>query len=132
MTAAWMKEVRFDDRGLVTAVIQDVADGRILMVGYMNREALRLTAETGQVHFWSRSRQALWRKGESSGHVQRAKEIRLDCDGDAVLVRVSQAVAACHTGHRSCFFRALRGLAWEEIETPVFDPEAVYGASLHR
>ncbi len=102
-----LSDVRFDSRGLVVAVVQDVADRQVLMVAYMNAEALRLTLATGEAHFWSRSRGALWHKGATSGNVQRVREIRYDCDGDALLVLVDPAGPACHTGARSCFYRTL-------------------------
>lgn len=127
MGDSWMESVRFGKDGLVPAVIQEKVSGRVLMLGYMNREALELTVREGRVYFWSRSRRALWCKGESSGHIQRVLEIRLDCDGDAVVVAVEQEVAACHTGHKSCFFRALEAGGWKEVEPRVFDPEEVYG-----
>ncbi len=98
---------RFDPSGLVTAVAQDAGTGELLMVAHMNREALRRTLETGQAWYWSRSRQRLWRKGEESGHTQRVTAIRADCDGDAVLLRVDQTGPACHTGHRTCFYRSV-------------------------
>ncbi len=98
---------RFDPSGLVTAVAQDAGTGEVLMVAHMNREALRRTLETGQAWYWSRSRQRLWRKGEESGHTQRVTAIRADCDGDAVLLRVEQTGPACHTGHRTCFYRSV-------------------------
>lgn len=100
--------IRWDERGLVPAIIQDAETGEVLMLAYMNAESLRLSLETGQTHFWSRSRQELWHKGATSGHVQHVREIRVDCDGDALLVRVRQEGVACHTGHRSCFYRGLR------------------------
>ena len=102
-------DVRFDARGLVPAVVQDAGTGDVLMVAWMNREALEATLSEGRTVFWSRSRGELWRKGETSGHVQHVEEVRLDCDGDVVLVRVHQIGAACHTGRRSCFFRPLGG-----------------------
>ncbi len=98
-------ELRYDAQGLLPAVLQDAATGEVLMVAWMNAEALRLTAETGEAWFWSRSRQALWHKGATSGHLMRVEEIRVDCDGDTLLVRVTPAGPACHTGERSCFFR---------------------------
>ncbi|MGQ9585335.1 MAG: phosphoribosyl-AMP cyclohydrolase [Anaerolineae bacterium] len=100
-------DIVWDERGLVPAVVQDAASGEVLMLAYMNAEALRRTLETGQTHFWSRSRGELWHKGATSGHVQHVREIRLDCDGDALLVRVVQEGVACHTGHRSCFYREI-------------------------
>lgn len=99
--------VTYDAAGLVTVVAQDVATGEVLMVAHMTREALERTIATGQGWYWSRSRQQLWRKGETSGHTQKVVEVRGDCDGDAILLRVEQTGAACHTGHRSCFFRSV-------------------------
>jgi len=114
--------------GLVTAIAQDDASGEILMVAYMNADSFRRTLETGQVVYWSRSRQELWHKGETSGNVQIVKSISIDCDGDAVLLRVEQrGGAACHTGKRSCFFRRLEGGAWVDEGVQVFDPDEVYG-----
>ena len=99
--------LQFDDRGLVAAVVQDATTGRVLMVAWMNDEALQHTQETGQAHFWSRSRQELWRKGATSGHVMAVREIWVDCDADTLLLKVSPAGPACHTGQASCFFRRL-------------------------
>ena len=114
--------------GLVTAVAQDDATGDILMVAFMNEEAFQRTLETGEVVYWSRSRQQLWHKGESSGNTQRVKSIAVDCDGDVVLLRVEQrGGAACHTGKRSCFFRKIEDGAWVDVGEQVFDPEEVYG-----
>ena len=101
--------VAWDERGLVPAIVQDAATGRVLMLAYMNREALARTLETGQTHFWSRSRQELWHKGATSGNVQHVREIRYDCDADTLLVQVDPAGPACHTGEVSCFYRVLRG-----------------------
>ena len=101
-------EVKFDRDGLVPAVVQDASSGEVLMVAYMNKESLAKTMETGQTHFWSRSRKELWRKGETSGHTQAVKSIAVDCDGDSLLVRAEQTGVACHTGNRSCFFRELK------------------------
>jgi len=97
----------FDDRGLIPAIVQDAETGDILMMAWMNRESVALTAAEGRTVFWSRSRQELWRKGETSGHVQHVQELRVDCDADVLLVRVYQEGAACHTGERTCFFRRL-------------------------
>jgi len=97
--------LKFDSSGLIPAIIQDVENGEVLMVAYMNLEALEKTIETGRTCFFSRSRKKLWLKGETSGHFQRVKEIRIDCDGDAILIKVHQKVGACHTGYRSCFYR---------------------------
>jgi phosphoribosyl-AMP cyclohydrolase len=114
--------------GLVTAIAQDHDTGEILMVAYMNEESFRRTLATGEVVYWSRSRQELWHKGESSGNTQRVKSIFIDCDGDAVLLRVEQrGRAACHTGKRSCFFRRLEDGRWIDEGEQVFDPQEVYG-----
>ncbi len=100
-------EIRFDEKGLITAVIQDAATHQVLMVAWMNAESLRLTQETGETHFWSRSRQELWHKGATSGNVQRVQAIYADCDGDTLLILVDPAGPACHTGEVSCFFREI-------------------------
>lgn len=123
------KELKFDERGLIPAIIQEAEGGQILMMGYMNRDSLQHTLRTGFTHFFSRSRNKIWKKGEESGHVQRVKEILYDCDGDAILVRVQQEIAACHTGHRSCFFRRYDPSSdqIEEVEPGVFDPREIYG-----
>jgi phosphoribosyl-AMP cyclohydrolase len=102
-----LDEVRFDDRGLVPAVVQDVENGDVLMMAWMNRASLERTLDERRTVFWSRSRQELWRKGDTSGNVQHVEEVRLDCDGDVLLVRVHQVGTACHTGERTCFFRRL-------------------------
>lgn len=109
--------------GLVPVIAQSVEDEEVLMLAYANREALDRTRTTGEAHYYSRSREQIWRKGESSGHVQIVDEIRVDCDGDAVLYRVSQTGGACHTGYRSCFFRTMAG---DVIGERVFDPDDVY------
>lgn len=114
--------------GLVTAIAQDHATGEVLMVASMNPEAFRATLASGRAVYWSRSRARLWRKGEESGNVQVVKSVRIDCDGDAVLLRVEQrGGAACHTGRRSCFFREHREGGWADVGEQVFDPEEVYG-----
>lgn len=120
----------FDKRGgFVTAIAQDHATGEILMVAYMNEKAFRETLSRGEVVYWSTSRNALWHKGESSGNVQVLKELRVDCDGDAVLLKVEQkGRAACHTGKRSCFYRYVEGDAWGDDGEQVFDPKEVYGS----
>ncbi len=102
-----MLEIHWDERGLVPAIVQEARSGAVLMLAYMNAEALRLTLETGEAHFWSRSRQALWHKGATSGHVQRVREVRIDCDADTILLKVDPAGPACHTGESSCFYRRL-------------------------
>ncbi len=120
--------IKFDTHGLVPAIVQDSETGEVLMMAYMNREALELTVTSGTTHFYSRSRKKLWRKGETSGHVQSVEEVRTDCDADVILVKVRQKGAACHEGYRSCFFRKTEdGSAWEITSEPLFDPEKVYG-----
>jgi phosphoribosyl-AMP cyclohydrolase len=114
--------------GLVTAIAVDDASGDVLMVAFMNEASLRRTLETGEVHYWSRSRDKLWRKGEESGNTQAVKAIYVDCDGDCVVLRVDQrGGAACHTGKRSCFFRRLEDGDWIDVGEQVFDPAEVYG-----
>ncbi|MBL8521141.1 MAG: phosphoribosyl-AMP cyclohydrolase [Betaproteobacteria bacterium] len=113
---ALIEQVTWDARGLVAAIAQDAATREVLMLAWMSRESLALTLETGFAHYWSRSRQALWRKGETSGHVQAVKELRLDCDGDTLLLTVEQAGGiACHTGRRSCFFQRAHDGAWVTV-----------------
>ncbi len=106
--AALLDRIAFDSRGLVPAIAQDNATGAVLMLAWMDREAVQKTLATGQVHYWSRSRRALWRKGETSGHTQELVEFRIDCDNDTILVRVNQTGPACHTGQPTCFFTVLR------------------------
>lgn len=117
-------QLKFDSDGLIPAIVQDATSGEVLMMAWMNGEAVSLTAETGLTHFFSRSRQKLWQKGESSGHVQKVTEILFDCDADCLLVKATQEVAACHTGHRSCFYRNLEG---KTVGEAVFDAGEVYG-----
>ncbi|ARP92399.1 phosphoribosyl-AMP cyclohydrolase [Bordetella genomosp. 9] len=129
--AAWLKDVVFDEQGLVPAIAQDAETGQVLMFAWMNRESLAETAATGRAVYWSRSRQRLWRKGEESGHVQQVRELRLDCDGDVVLLKVEQLGGiACHTGRASCFFRKLDGQGgerrWETTDPVLKDPELIY------
>jgi phosphoribosyl-ATP pyrophosphohydrolase/phosphoribosyl-AMP cyclohydrolase len=118
-----LSQLKFDSDGLIPAIVQDTESGEVLMMAFMNDEAIQRTLETGLTHFYSRSRRKLWQKGESSGHIQEVKEILYDCDSDCLLVRAKQEVAACHTGHRSCFFRTLEG---QKKGEPVFDAEKVY------
>ena len=127
-TEALLDAIQFNADGLVAAVAQQHDTGEILMLAWMNREAVEQTLATGNAVYWSRSRQALWRKGETSGQVQRIVSLRLDCDGDAVLLRVDQTGVACHTGRRSCFFREVQNDEWVIIAEPEVDPEALYGA----
>lgn len=126
----WLKTVQFDESGLIPAIAQDAADGTILMVAWMNAEALAETVATRRAVYWSRSRKRLWRKGEESGHRQDVREIRLDCDADVILLKVEQEGGiACHTGRRSCFFQRLdtTGLpAWVDVEPVLKDPEHIY------
>lgn len=133
---AWLQEVHFDAQGLIPAISQDALTGQILMVAWMNAESLAETVETGRAVFWSRSRNRLWRKGEESGHVQRLLELRLDCDGDVLLLKVEQLGAiACHTGRASCFYRRLDPVAgpdtspssqWVVVDPVLKDPELIY------
>lgn len=128
---AWLADVCFDDFGLVPAIAQDAETGNILMVAWMNRDALLETARTGRAVYWSRSRQRLWRKGEESGHQQIVHELRLDCDGDVILIEVDQKGSiACHTGRASCFYRTLDGQTdaaqWRITDPVLKDPELIY------
>ncbi len=123
-----LSAIRFDRDGLVPAVAQQHDTGEILMLAWMNRDAVRASLSEGRACYWSRSRAALWRKGETSGQVQLLRELRLDCDGDAVLLLVDQHGVACHTGRRSCFFRAWRGAGWEIVAEPQVAPETLYPA----
>ena len=128
MTAeAILDAVAFDAQGLVAAVAQQFDTGEVLMLAWMNRDAVRETLATGRACYFSRSRGALWRKGETSGQTQRLVELRLDCDGDALLLLVDQHGVACHTGRRDCFFRAARDGGWQEIAAPMVAPERLYG-----
>jgi phosphoribosyl-AMP cyclohydrolase len=123
-----INSVKFDDKGLVTAIAQDADNGEVLMLAYMNAESLRMTLDSGIMTYWSRSRSKLWIKGESSGHTQQVVEIRMDCDGDALLFQVRQEGGACHTGYRSCFYRKTDGTSLIEDGLKVFDPDVVYKA----
>lgn len=124
----WLDAVRWNDQGLVAAIAQEQGSGVVLMMAWMNREALRLTRESGHAVYWSRSRGRLWHKGEESGHQQRLHAIRLDCDGDVVLLEVEQLGGiACHTGRHSCFYRELDvSGVWREVEPVLRDPRAIY------
>ena len=126
--AAWLDSVKFDANGLVPAVAQDAASGQVLMMAWMNAEALERTVADGVATYFSRSRQRLWVKGESSGHRQDVVELRLDCDGDCVLMRVHQhGGIACHTGRRHCFYRRHNGDGWAETDGVLKDPTTIYG-----
>jgi len=123
----FIKELKFDSKGLIPAIIQDYRNGQVLMLGYMNEEALRRTLQEGKVCFWSRSRRCLWLKGETSGNFQIVKEIYFDCDGDALLIKVDQKGGACHLGYRSCFFRRItEDGGFRIVGEKVFDPDKVY------
>ena len=126
-TAEFVAEIAFDADGLVPVIAQQHDSGEVLMVAWMSREAVAETLATGRVCYWSRSRRRLWRKGETSGQAQRLIELRLDCDGDTLLARVDQTGVACHTGRRSCFFRAWRGNRLVAISEPQIAPDALYG-----
>ena len=124
---SFLDEVPWNGDGLIAAVAQDAYSGRVLTVAWMNRDALRETAEKREAVYWSRSRQRLWRKGEESGHVQMVVEVRLDCDADAVLLKVQQAGGiACHTGRESCFFRKLENGKWSTVDPVLKDPALIY------
>jgi phosphoribosyl-AMP cyclohydrolase len=127
---AWLDEVKWDRDGLVPVIAQEAASRDVLMFAYMNRDALAATVQRGEAVYWSRSRQRLWHKGESSGHIQKVHEIRLDCDNDVVLLSVTQLGhepgIACHTGRHSCFFQRLEGEAWKTVEPVLKDPETIY------
>ena len=127
MPADILASLNFDSAGLVAAIAQQHDTGEVLMLAWMNRAAIEETLANGQVCYWSRSRRALWRKGETSGQTQRLVEMRLDCDGDAVLLLVDQVGVACHTGRRSCFYTAVRDGDLVEISTPLVAPEVLYG-----
>ena len=124
---SWLDEVPWNEHGLIAAVAQDSSTGRVLTVAWMNREALEQTAKTQQAVYWSRSRGRLWRKGEESGHVQKLRELRLDCDADAVLLKVEQVGGiACHTGRESCFYRKLENGKWVTLDPVLKDPTLIY------
>jgi len=126
-----LSAIRFDAAGLVPAIAQQHDTGEVLMMAWMNREAVQETLATHRVCYFSRSRNALWRKGETSGQVQHLKDLRIDCDGDTLLLLVDQQGVACHTGRRNCFFRAVRDGALEEIAAPLVAPETLYGSHPH-
>ncbi|HFC54437.1 MAG TPA: phosphoribosyl-AMP cyclohydrolase [Gammaproteobacteria bacterium] len=124
---AWLEQVRWNLDGLVPVITQEAASGRVIMFAWMNREALRLTASGGEAVYWSRSRNRLWRKGEQSGHLQKVREIRLDCDNDAILLRVEQQGGiGCHTGRASCFHQRLERQRWRSLEPVLKPPAEIY------
>ena len=122
-------KLKFNSEGLIPAIIQEQSTGRVLMMAWMNRESLETTVKTGKTHFWSRSRQKFWMKGESSGHTQSVKDVAFDCDGDTLLIQVEQIGAACHEGYKSCFFRSAadEGTAFRTTEKQLQKPEEIYG-----
>jgi phosphoribosyl-AMP cyclohydrolase len=123
----WLEEIRWNADGLVPAIAQDAESGDVLMLAWMSRESLARTLDEGEAVYWSRSRERLWKKGEQSGHLQRVADIRLDCDGDTLLLKVQQVGGiACHTGRRCCFYQALRGGRWESVEPVLEAPEKIY------
>ena len=127
MSDTWLNKVNWSGDGLVQVVTQEAGSNKVLMVAWMNREALKLTVQTNEAHYWSRSRRKLWHKGEESGHVQKVKEIRLDCDEDVLLLSVEQVGGiACHTGRHHCFFNKLEHGQWTVAEPVIRNPEEIY------
>jgi phosphoribosyl-AMP cyclohydrolase len=128
MRESWLDQVKWNEDGLVPAIARDAGDGQILMMAWMNREALAETAASGKAVYWSRSRKKLWRKGEESGHEQQVQDIRLDCDNDVILLTVTQIGGiACHTGRRHCFFRKLEGDQWVITDPVIKSEQEIYG-----
>jgi phosphoribosyl-AMP cyclohydrolase len=127
---SWLDEIKWDEKGLVPVIAQDKDSGRVLMFAYANREAVALTAEKNTAHYWTRSRQKLWHKGEESGHFQQVSAIQFDCDGDVLIYQIEQVGGiACHTGRSSCFFRTLLNGEWVITDEVIKDPAAIYGAT---
>ena len=127
MSDVWLNEVAFDANGLIPAIVQDKSTGALLMLAWMNREALSETVRSGRAVYWSRSRKRLWRKGEESGHIQLVKQVRIDCDADVIVLEVEQVGGiACHTGHGRCFFRKLENGQWVETEPSLKNPGQIY------
>ncbi len=127
MSNQWLDEIKWTDDGLVPAIAQDHQSGKVLMMAWMNAEALKLTVAEGRAIYWSRSREKLWRKGEESGHVQKLYDIRLDCDSDVVLLKVEQlGDIACHTGREHCFYKQLQDERWVAVEEVIKDPKSIY------
>ena len=124
---SFIDSLKFNDVGLIPAIIQEEGTGRVLMMAWMNADSIRDTIETGKTHFWSRSRQKYWMKGESSGNTQQVKDVAYDCDGDTLLIQVEQVGAACHEGFKSCFFRSVKEDAGVVTEERLVDPEELYG-----
>lgn len=127
MSETWLNKINWSEDGLLPAIAQDAKTGEILMVAWMNRDALKRTVETGEAVYWSRSRKKLWHKGEESGHTQKVVELRLDCDEDVLLMKIEQVGGiACHTGRRSCFFQKLENGRWVSVEPVLKDPHEIY------
>ena len=127
MSSDWLDQIKWTDDGLVPVIAQETGSGKVLMLAWMNREALALTLQEGRAIYWSRSRNKLWRKGEESGHVQLLKDIRLDCDNDVVLLEVEQLGGiACHTGRHNCFYQQLQDGEWLVVEPVIKDPSKIY------
>ena len=127
MSTSWLNEVKWDAQGLVPVITQDAVSGEVLMFAWMNREALERTAESGEAVYWSRSRRRIWHKGEESGHFQLVQEMRIDCDNDAILLKVEQVGGiSCHTGRRSCFYQRFTDNRWQDVEPVLKDPGEIY------
>jgi phosphoribosyl-AMP cyclohydrolase len=127
ITAAWLDAIRWTSDGLVPVIAQDAQSGRVLMFAWMNREALQLTSEKNEAVYFSRSRNTLWHKGESSGHIQKVQEIRLDCDNDVIILQIEQIGGiACHTGRESCFYQVLENNSWVSVDPVLKDPQEIY------
>ena len=127
MNDDWLNQIKWTDDGLVPAIAQDAETGRVLMFAWMNRESLGLTVEKGEAVYYSRSRQKLWHKGEESGHTQKVKSLRLDCDGDVITMKIEQTGGiACHTGRESCFYREYQNGEWVAIDKVIKDPKDIY------
>ena len=124
---SFIDNLKLNDQGLIPAIIQEEGTGRVLMMAWMNADSIKSTLETGKTHFWSRSRQKYWMKGESSGNTQQVKDVAYDCDGDTLLIQVEQIGAACHEGYKSCFFRSVKEGEGEITEERLIDPEEMYG-----
>lgn len=130
MSDSWLNKINWTHDGLVPAIAQDKDSGAVLMVAWMNRDALKRTVEGGEAVYWSRSRKKLWHKGEESGHVQKVHEVRLDCDEDVILLKIEQVGGiACHTGRNNCFFQKLEGEKWVSVEPVIKDPAEIYRAA---
>ncbi len=127
MADAWLEQIKWTEQGLVPVIAQDAESGKVLMLAWMNHESLHLTVKEGRAIYWSRSRKKLWRKGEESGHVQKIKDIRLDCDNDVILLAVEQLGGiACHTGREACFYQQLQDNTWVTVEAVLKDPKEIY------